>query len=145
MSKTSRERSKTLLVFNCLSKAPSWSILHGFWIRFGRVLEARGCVTNQASYHKNVCQGVLSSQVRSSTILDAFWRPTGVILALLWGVWSCGMNTKLLSKNGCGQILYCRTNDFRFQHFSKKKLAKSELRKVEISMGTFWNPLSAKF
>ena len=85
MSKTPQNRSKTLLVLSWLSKELSWSILDGFWVRFGRVFETRGCVTNQACCHKSVCQGDLRLQVRSSTILNAFWEPTGVILALLWG------------------------------------------------------------
>ena len=89
MSKTSQNRSKTLLVLSWLSRMLSWSILEGFWVRLGMDLEAWGCVTNQARCHKNNCRGDLRPQDRSNTILDDSWRPSGTILDRFWKDFGC--------------------------------------------------------
>ena len=91
MSKTSQNRSKTLLVLSWLSRVLSWSILRGFWVRIGRDLEAWGCVTNQALRHKNDCRGGLrpqDCQIPFWTLLGGqvvpFWIDFAWILGASW-------------------------------------------------------------
>ena len=91
VSKTSQNRSKTLLVLSWLSRVLSWSILGGFWVQVGRDLEAGGCVTNQGRCHKNDFReiwGLRIAQVPFWKLLGRqvvpFWIDFGRFLGATW-------------------------------------------------------------
>ena len=61
------------------------SILHGFWVRVGRILDA----SSKARCHKIDCRVVLRPQDHSCTDFHVLWGLSGTILDRFWKDFEC--------------------------------------------------------